>query len=210
MDYFDTYKKRVSGNGNVVGNTKTVLDGAFASSPFLEEVVINGAVYKAVITQGKDSDEKNILLPHSNLIDIGSLVIINDKQYLVTDFQGEGIYSIYPNASVELCNETVKIEFKTKEKLIGHDSKGRPIYDYIDLPPLQLPAIVEKTNVVESMNDAINIDEDRVKVTVSYRDIDSVDYFRVGDERFNIVSTDKTKSIDGVGLLILIGERSTD
>ena len=210
MDYFDTYKKRVSSKSNVVSNTKTVLDKAFTTSPFLEEVVINGATYEAIITQGRESNEKNILLPHSNLIDIGSLVFINDKQYLVTDFQGEGIYSIYPNASVELCNETVKIEFKSKEKLIGHDSKGRPIYEYIDLPPLLLPAVVEKTNVVESMNDAINIDEDRVKVTVSYRDISSVDYFRVGDERFTIVSTDKTKSIDGVGLLILIGERSTD
>ena len=210
MDYFDTYKKRVSGKSNVVSNTKTVLDKAFSSSPFLEEVVINGVTYEAIITQGKESNEKNILLPHSNLIDIGSLVIINDKQYLVTDFQGEGIYSIYPNAEVELCNETVKIEFKTKEKLIGHDSKGRPIYEYVDLSPLLLPAIVEKTNVVESMNDSINVDEDRVKVTVSYRELDNVSYFRVGNERFNIVSTDKTKSLNGVGLLILIGERSTD
>lgn len=210
MDYFDIYKKRVSGKNNVIDNTKTVLDRAFSSSPFLEEVSINGTVYEAVITQGNDSNEKNMLLAHSNLIDIGSLVIINDKPYLVTDFQGEGIYSIYPNASLELCNETVTIEFKSKESLVGHDSKGRPIYEYIDLPPLLLPAIVEKTNVVESLNDSINIDEDRVKVTVSYRDLDNVDYFRVYNERFTIVSTDKTKSINGVGLLILIGERSTD
>ena len=199
----------INTNAKLVSDGKRILKHALEHGYESEEVLIDGTPTKAIFQSkysDKDGDSRNIIA-ESGMIHRGSLVTKEDGQWLVTNLPTNN--GIYDKGILELCNAELNIQLKAVKTIIGYDPKGRPIYEYID-QPLNLPAIAVKTNVVENINDAINIDEDRVKVTISYQDLDAVEYFRVYDELYRIISRDKTKSINGVGLLILIGERSTD
>ena len=188
-------------------NAVSAFEEVLMSSPESYQIKVNG-IDDIGIVQDKDAREVKQLLTRLDTVKRGDQITYRNHEYLVLDFVDDN--KMHQSTEIRVCNEIAKFEFKTIETIVDRDSKGRPIYEYIDQPPLLLPAIVEKTNVVESLNESINIDEDRVKVTISYRDLDTAEYFKVYNEKFKIVSRDKTKSINGVGLLILIGERSAD
>ena len=199
----------INTKAKIVSDGRKILLHALENGFESEEVLIDNVPTKAILQSkysDKDGDSRNILA-ESGTIHRGSLVTKTDGIWLVTGLPTDN--GIYEKAILEMCNAEVTINLQAVKTLIGHDSKGRPIYEYID-QPINLPAIVEKTNVVESMNDSINVDEDRVKVTIPYYDLDTVNYFTVYNEKHTVMSRDKTKSLNGVGLLILIGERSTD
>ena len=198
----------INTKAKIVSDGRKILLHALENGFESEEVLIDSVPTKAIFQSkysDKDGDSRNILA-ESGTIHRGSLVTKTDGIWLVTGLPTDN--GIYEKAILEMCNAEITISLQAVKTLIGHDSKGRPIYEYID-QLINLPAIVEKTNVVESMNESINVDEDRVKITMPYRDLDTVNYFTVYNEKYTVMSRDKTKSIDGVGLLILIGERST-
>lgn len=212
LDYFDIYKKRVSGQSNTIDNSKISIDKAFSSSPFLDDkVMINGNDSSAIVTQGKNSDYKTILLQSSSQINIGDTVTISDKNYLVIDFQGEGIYSLYPTASLQLCNSNITIKSIPLPPIpVGYDDFMNPIYpdDYDPAPQeIPFPAIIEKYVVNEDTGAKIALDEDKIKATISYVDL-TIKSFWVYGEKYDVYSKDLTKVINEKGLLILYGERS--
>lgn len=213
FDYYNTYKYplRLNGNNNMknlVSSNKDIVNNNFDSSLFSETVLVDGVSYDVIQTQEKQSEDKKLLFKPDTVINKGAVVVMNNKNYLVTDFLSEGINSIYPTAQLKLCNSIYTIV--TQPKIIGYDSLDNPIYDSTSPTNTDIPCIVESSIPSDSTYQAINLPENRLKITIPYTinsEIAIDKEFNMYNATYKIKGIDYTQSINQVGLMILTGER---
>lgn len=213
MDYFDAYKKRLSlekGNKQAIDSSIQHLNRNFSDTLFADSVSVDGQLTEVIVTQGKNSHSKSILFKPNVKINVGSLVVINSKNYLTMDFQGEGIHEVYPTAYVQLCNTEITVNTNTPPPPpIGYDDYNNPIYppDYNpNAPSTPIPCIAEKGNIVEGAKGSIVFDEDKIKVTISNQEFTATE-FTVYGEVYVVKSIDRTKVINNKGILTIFGQR---
>lgn len=218
MSYLDTYRNRLqSALGNStrpsVFSSKNTIKNNFSNSLFSEKVLINNVEHEVIPTQLEKSTDKKILMMPDVKINIGEVVRMNNLNYLVTDFLGEGINEIYPTATMKLCNSTFPIQTDETSILLT-DDEGNPILDIyndeqfiaIGGEPIDVPCIVETSYSTKDDNVQLPLPDNSIKVTIQYNNSSCIalNYeFEMYDETYKISHIDKSKVINGVGLLII-------
>ena len=184
---------------------KRSINNAFKTSPSYTLVTINGLRTDAIVTNKTNFREKSILFRPDAKVEIGSLVSYKDKTYLITEFLDR---ELDPKGKIELCNATVTIDFTVpgREEFIGKDVFDNDVYEYVGESKLHLPAIAKTTLIDEERDRAVNLSEDRISVTIQYRDF-PYDKFEVYEEIYTVKGIDRTAVIDGFGLLTILGEK---
>jgi hypothetical protein len=216
MSYLDIYRQRILASGEkssdtVVNASKQTIKNNFNNSLFSESVLINGIQYDGIVTQGELSDDKKLLLMPDRQIDTGSVVELKSKFYLVMDFQSEGIYEVYPSATLKLTNSTYPIKTGSKNKeLLDYDKLGKPIYSYIYEINKNVPCIVEVGTITTDTDAQLVIPKNTMYITLQYQQSDTLVYdyeFTMYKNKYKIVDFDYTKVIGEKGILKIIAER---
>ncbi len=213
MGYLDAYITRLNANGSnssdgIIQASKRTVGNSFDNSLFSSTVLIDNVDYEVIVTQEKQSEDKKILLKPDTKVNIGAVVKMNELNYLVIDFLGDGINEIYPTATLKVCNESLLLSGEPEETQVGIDpNTGQPVFDYTDGLPISYPCIVTMTMGNENLkNQPININGDTILVTLPYFDFKE-SQIELYDETYQVKSIDKTKVINGVGLLTILGEK---
>lgn len=214
MSYVNKYRNYVTGNSK---NEKSYIRDYFDDSFYTDTVLIDDVSTKALIKHEKKSENKKlILLPESN-IDIGVSVRCGESNYLVVDFLGEGIYEVYPTATLKLCNSTFPIT-SDKTTILLRDEDGNLVLDDYDRPipievggePIDIPCVVETKYYFNNRNEQITLPEDRIMITMKYLEAEDIQInkrFSMYKSSFKITFVDYSKVINGIGVMTLTGER---
>ena len=220
MGYLDLFRQRTLSNGDkptdgIVNSTKQSIKNNFSNSLFTEKVLINGIEYDTLITQGKTSNDKKLLFIPDVQLDVGSVVELQNKSYLIMDFLGEGVNEIYPTATLKLCNSTYPIK-QNKTKTLKLDTQGKPVTDkfgdpvyiYTDGQIIDIPCIVESSIVAADENKQLPLPQGQLRVTMQYReDIKMNNTFPMYNNTYKIRNIDYTKVINNKGIMTLSVEQ---
>jgi hypothetical protein len=213
MDYIS----RINASGNTIGesnlnSTAKFIESHFADDPSYVVVKINGEDVGVRITELSPVIRGNMSLQFTRKImqlkpltvfDIGTIVIINGENWLISDFNDN---RLYPQARIDKCNSSIVINTPTENVVGENPYTHEPIIEMIAGTDIVYPCIVVKILTNESLNQPINIDRDTVLVTLPFFDFKEKE-IEVYGEKYAVKSVDKTKSMNGKGLLIILGER---
>jgi hypothetical protein len=216
-DYLNQYRERVSNSSadRLVEHTKQSFIKMFIGNPNYKVLIINGTQYETLYSQGKTSDEKSLLFTPNTKVNIGSVVEINNINYLIMDFQGEGINEIYPSATLKLCNSSIPIQ-SSKTKTLKLDAQNKPVLDKFNDPVYiysngqitNIPCIVESSIIASDENKQLPLPEGHLHVTMQYRDDVKVnDTFTMYNNSYKIRTIDYTNVIDNKGIMVLSVEQ---
>jgi len=215
MSYIGMYKSRLNASGgnlgeSVINSTKQTVKNNFNLSPFSESVLIDDVEFKAVITQGGKSKNKTLLLQPDTVIAIGSNVKVNNNNYLVMDFRGEGINEVYPTASLEICNSFFPAITDKTRVLIGYDDDKRPVYKE-ESKEIKIPCVVETTiSVNTDKTDQILLPKGSIKISMKYQKQPNIkvnSVFKMYDSEYKIEDIDYSQVINEVGIMTIYAKK---
>lgn len=214
MSYLTEYRNRLRLMGSdvktsTINSTKTSVNNAFTNSLFTDFIKVNGIQFEANITQKKESSDKQVLFRPDTKIDIGSVVEIKGKSYLVIDFIGEGINEIYPTAKLKLCNSTFPIQSNKSQILVGTDSEGRPIYQDT-YETTYLPCVVTDKLYVNNADEQLPLPEGKLLIIVQFIDFNMVkeNYeFTMYNSAYKVTSIDYTKVVNNKGYITIHADK---
>lgn len=173
-----------------------------------KDILINDVSTRGIITSKFNSDDGQIkyIMGRNEELFRGSVVDYENMKWLVTSiphFNG-----VYKKAEITICNNTLVIKDEPTEVLVGSNPHtGQPVYEYQDGAPISYPCIVTKLMENEQLkNKPININGDTINVTLPYFEFKESQIELYG-EKYQVKSIDKTKVINGIGLLTILGER---
>ncbi|STO12867.1 Uncharacterised protein [[Flavobacterium] thermophilum] len=209
---FELYKKRLLSYGNddkdvVLNNTQHMINKSFADSFGYSVVKIDDVDTEVVIVNKDDSTQKELLLRPNQTVKKGATVLIGTQYYLVTDFNGNGINQ---KAKIKLCNNFFVLKGEVTRIIVSYDIFGDPIYEEINGSSIEIPCIVETSITTDDTDEAINLPEGRIRVTIPYTEHEDVAIdkeFIMYNEKYKIIGIDHTQSINNEGLLIIHGQR---
>jgi hypothetical protein len=208
--YLDRYKSRVDQSNKLIANTKSSNLKSFEAHPFYSLVDINGIQSGVIVVQDDDkSEDKKLLLKPDTKVDIGTVVKMNELNYLTMDFLGEGINETYPTAILKVCNSTFPIQMNKTSVLVGYDSYNRPEFETVESTK-QEPCIVEPRYFFKGIVDQMTNPQDSIAVTLKYQESDSLQEnheFDMYKSRYKITFIDYSKVINGKGVVTVTGER---
>lgn len=208
---FELYKKRLLSYGNdekdaVLNNTQHMINKSFADSFGYSVVKINDIDTEVVIVNKDDSTEKELLLRPNQTVKKGAKVLIDTQYYLIIDFNGNGINQ---KAKIRLCNNTFTLKGNpitvTKTNDFGEEYEEIVSYDTIDIP-----CIVETSITIDNTDNAINLPEGHINVTIPYTEHEDIAIdkeFVMYGEKYKIIGIDYTQSINKEGLIIINGKK---
>lgn len=208
-DYLNNYRNRIQNSGNLLSSSKAVIDSQFSSHPNFKVVLIDGLSKEVIYTQGKKSEDKELLLRSGTSCDIGSVVQVNGNSYLVMDFIGEGINEIYPTAKLNLCNSTFPIQSNKTQVLVGEDSEGRPVYEDT-YETTSLPCIVADKLYVKNADEQLPLPEGKLLIIVQFIDFNMVkeNYeFTMYNSAYKVTSIDYTKVVNNKGYITIHADK---
>lgn len=181
-----------------------------------QDVLINSTVNsKVLIYQRWDANsEVKKVIGRIEDIDRGNLFRIGELDWLVTTIPEDN--KIYRKAEMRLCNSTFPIQ-SDKTQVLLTDENGNPIlndfgeeqYEWTYITE-EVPCIVESKVVSDYTNEAINLPEGRLDVTIPHRDGENVAIgkeFSMYGAVYQIGEIDYTKSMNGAGILVLKGKK---
>ncbi|MGD7047083.1 hypothetical protein FZC83_02370 [Rossellomorea marisflavi] len=215
------YRERVSRRGNslsetIITNSKISSSSQFLNSPFLQEIMIEGKPVSAVVTQGKTSSDKSVLLQPDSIATIGSVVEINSNSYIMTDFKFEGINEIYPTGTLKICNSLFPIQTNETRVLLRDefgivvtDERGRPVYT-TEIVAITTPCIVQSRYSFTSSEKQITLPDGRIEIVIKYTVSENLREgyeFEMYGENYMIANIDPTGVIDSKGILVISAER---
>lgn len=212
MNYFETYKTRLQAYGNnseeaYINGTKHVINKSFDESLFSTVIPIDDVDTDVIINQGRNSDEKIILLRPDCSTYRGAIAKIEGFNFLIIDFDRN---KVYPIAKAQICNNTFTIKGEPTQTIIGYDHRGAPIYETVQGEDFEIPCIAETRVFSATENQPINLPEGRLQVTLPYVENSALEIdkeFTMYGTNYKIINVDKTKSINGIGLIIITGQR---
>lgn len=190
-------------------NATSAFEELLVNSPEAYVVSLNAMTPLPAIVQDTGDSEKKNLLTRIDSVKRGDMIAYKGRDWLIVDYVDDN--KMNQSSEMQLCNAFISIQGNVlPPEPIEYDDWDNPIYppDYNpDEQGIPIPCIASKTNVIEDGNRAIVLEEDRIRIIIQYMDFDFSTFSVYGDE-YTVKSIDKTKSIDGKGLLIIFGERS--
>lgn len=211
MNYFDVYKKRIQLSGsNATDTSKNAtidsINRMFTEMLNYQIVKIDNVDTEVVIVNKDDSTQKELLFRPNQTVKKGATVLIGTQYYLVTDFNGNGINQ---KAKIRLCNNQLTVKGSpvtvTKTNDFGEEYEEIVSYDMIEIP-----CIVETTITFDNTDNAINLPEGRIRVTIPYTEHEDIAIdkeFVMYGENYKIMGIDYTQSINKEGLIIINGKK---
>lgn len=178
-----------------------------------KDVVINDLQTKAVITSkynNKIGELKYIFARH-NEINRGSLINYDNEYWLVTTIPNNN--GVFKKGEIQLCNSTFPIQ-TDKTSILLTDEQGNPILNiYGDEQfiisggePINIPCIVETSYSTKDNNIQLPLPDNSIKVIIQYNNSPKLKLnyeFEMYGEKYTIVHIDRSKVINGIGLLII-------
>lgn len=209
---FDLYKKRLLSYGNderdvVLNNTKNIINNSFTNSFGYSVVKINDVDTEVIVVNKDDSTQKELLIRPGQTVKKGATVLVGTQYYLVTDFNGNGINQ---KAKIKLCNNTFTLKGSKIQTIVEYNDFGEPIYDETNTSDILIPCIVETSITIDNTDNAINLPEGRINITIPYTEHEDIAIdkeFVMYGEKYKIMSIDYTQSINKEGLIIINGKK---
>lgn len=202
---------------NINYNDKILHDGKLIFESGLEgfeayEISVNDASSKALITSkysSGDGTQKNII-GKLDEIERGNIITINatNERWLIISKPEDN--KIYRKATIQLCNSTYLLPGTITKVQSGINDFGDPIYEFVESDPTPLPCIAETTISSDDTDEAINLPEGQLQITISFTEHDDIKEgknFKMYGSDYQIIGIDHTKSIDGIGLLVFKGKK---
>lgn len=214
VKYYSDYKKYLdlpndtSKNQNIE-EAKQLFLSNFDDALVTEIISVDEGEFEVMLKHEKKGENKKVIFKPNTRIDIGSVIKFKENVFLAIDFLGDGIYEVYPTATLKICNSTFPIESDKTEVLIGYDDYGRPEYDYQILTKDE-PCIVETKYYFNNRNEQITLPEDRVMISMKYQKATNIatnKEFDLYESRFRITFIDYSQVINGKGIMTITGER---
>lgn len=211
-NYIEKYKMflRTDSNDSIISINKDLVNDNFNQALFTEYVVVDDIEQTAIVKQKKKSEDKNIIFKPDTKLNIGSIVEWKNKPYLIIDFLGEGIYEMYPTATVKLCNSAYPIKLNKTETIVGHNQLGKPISKDVYEIDKQEPCVVEMGIITTSTDKQLVIPNNQILVTIKYQQSDTLKEnheFTMFNNKYKIIHIDYTKVINEKGIIKITAER---
>lgn len=180
-------------------------------------VAPNGDFSKNFLTniqvfQRYDSNGTSIkLIGRISEIERGNYVSFDNQTWLVTTKPEDN--GAFRKAIAELCSSCYYLKENDKKELVGIDKWGAPIYDIVEGQVVELPVvprILNTTSTQVDVNQPINLLDGNILVTMPYRESDKLKHnelFTMYGEKYRIIRIDPSESINGIGLLRIVGDR---
>lgn len=164
---------------------------------FFQKVDADGEAYKIIGRIGE--------------IERGNYILYDNQTWLVvTKPEDNGTYR---KADIYLCSSVLPLKENDKDIIVGLDEYGRPITETIAGEVAMMPCVPKlndaSTSIAES-NKPINLLDNQILVTIPYRESISIAYderFAMYNDTYRIIRIDYSKSINGIGIIKLLGER---
>lgn len=230
MSYLDDYLARMNVNGNTIAEsqfntTAQFINAHFAESPLYRVVQINGAdmgvqlqdissVTRSATVSLVQNVLKFMLLKPNESVNIGDLVSMENEidqiieYWLVSDFISDN--PLYPKAKIERCNYTLQLKTGETKTLVGHDTLNRPVYNTTPIYT-NVQCILRNTVSTIGLNQAINLPQGQVLLTVQYNDIsrsiNENDNLELYGKQYKVVGFDYTSIVQVTGCLMILAER---
>jgi hypothetical protein len=184
-----------------------MINKSFADSFGYSVVKIDDVDTEVIIINKNDSTQKELLLRPNQTVKKGATVLIGIQYYLVVDFNGNGINQ---KVKIKLCNNTFALKGSTTEVIVDYNDFGEPITEIISSGDIILPCIVETKILDDQIDEAINLPEGRINVTIPYTEHEDIAIdkeFIMYGEKYKIIGIDYTQSINKEGLIIINGKK---
>lgn len=215
MSFLDIHRKRTNAQGNgyketVVNASKANMERLFSTSLECKKVILDGVEQDAIVNKGKTINDKKFLFRPSSTVKVGSFVDLNEQKYLIIDVTMD-INEIYPFAISKLCNTSFELEGETTVVVIGTDPRtGRPVEEITESSPIILNCVAEKTVFRSTTDEAINLPEGQILITIPYIEHKSIAESQKIDlynDTYQIIDVDDTESINKTGVRKLTAKR---
>lgn len=192
---------------------KTLLD-SFADHPSYYDVLVNGENYGARISNEKkanqfttyQSDQLTFLFPSDTQLDMGDVVTLKNKSYILYDENESEIYPAYYSIKI---NGSIKLQTGVEKVQTGTDRAGRPINEetpiYADYPCFI--AVNARNNEFTELGGRINPIAGRMTVLLPHvenRRFREAMYIYYRDERYQIITVDESRATEDKGVYSLI------
>ncbi|MCP1159441.1 hypothetical protein [Bacillus infantis] len=208
MDFKERYLTRLNNTVSNLDKSKYGLSMKFETSPSYKLVKVNGIDTDSIVYTDSQYDEQTIIFKPDSIVDIGSVVEFNEKQYLLISFFES---DLTPKGELKLCNSALPIQSGKTRVLIGHHPRtGEPIYDWVEGEEKLVPCVTETKYSIREDNDKIPIPDGTMLVTMQYQESLPIQHnfeFSMYDERYKVLNVDKTKVLNGKGIIVITAER---
>jgi hypothetical protein len=211
MSYFDAYRNRLlsqgsSGKKAVENATINLVIKNFSASFGYKIVKVDQVDTDVIYSNGKDHVDGELLFKPQYVPVIGSIVEIDTAKYLIVDTKK---HEIYPTAEIKLCNSNFPLP--GEQVCTEHTNDfGETYEECVSSSPIELPCIVENFFYKDGTNEAINLAKGQINVTMSYFENENIAInkeFIMYSTRYKITDIDYTKSLNGIGLIVLKAEK---
>jgi hypothetical protein len=204
-------------HGNIDLKEKLKRDGTELFNLTLEEgynshdIKIDGNEVKAVIYNkyANKNGSMYYLFTLCNQYKKGSLIEWDNEMWLVLSRPESN--EVYDKAEMQLCNTSFELEGEITQVLIGNDPRtGKPIYETTESSPIQLYCVAEKTVFKSTTDEAINLPEGQILITVPYMEHKSIsenEEIELYNATYQIIDVDDTESINKTGIRKLTAKR---
>lgn len=183
MSKFESFRARMGINGEthqeaMMNSTKRKVRNYIMNSPSKTEVEVfslehigegelildSQGIRDAIVSDKETFYKRTILFPPDEGIEIGTYLRYKDKYYLTTDISDvEG----YPQAFVDYCNYSLRLEGRETKELVGRDSAGRPQYK-IDRAEYYIPAYITSKIYTVLNNSPVPLPTGSIMIYIPY------------------------------------------
>ncbi|MEM5592744.1 hypothetical protein AAHH67_15245 [Niallia circulans] len=182
----------------------------FDGSYFTKQVIVDNVEYIAMVKQEKKDEDKKLIFKPDVKVNKGSVVTIGDLYYLINNFLGDGVYEIYPTATLKQCNSFFPAITDKTRVLIGRDDDGRPVYEEVE-QKVNVPCIVEPSISINTDKvDQLLLPKGSIKISLKYAkymNINSNDKFEMYGNRYEIEDIDYSKVINEIGIMVIYAKK---
>lgn len=179
-------------------------------SPERYTVEIDGVATDVIIQSSNiKNDDERIMLSSIGLVKRGQIVVYKDQSWIVLSVLDDN--KVHQTCILKQCNAQYKLSGQTQRTEVSRDPMGRPVYEDVPVTPDKfIPCFAEyKVYFLDNRN-PINVPSNNITITLPYiehKDVTMNANFEVFGEDYVVINVDRTKSINGVGLLVLTGQR---
>lgn len=194
----------VNFNDKVINDGNLILDKSLIHDAVIQDVPEKVLIYDKF--SNDDGTKKNIVAKVGKL-KRGYVVQFNNHDWIVISLPENNV--IYEKAVIKLCNSKLLMKGNpvtvTKINDFGEEYEEVVSYDSIEVP-----CIVETKILDDQIDEAINLPEGRIDVTIPYTEHEDIvidKEFEMYSEKYKIIGIDYTQSINKEGLMIINGKK---
>ena len=211
MQDFSNYHK-INLNNKIEKDSKFILDRQLQGYAGIDVLVNQEKESRILRYQRTDANGSSYKIAgYKEDIERGNLITLDNEIYLITSKPEDN--RVYKKAIMTLCQTFLPLVTEGEERFDGLDKLGRPVYTVTESTTELIPCVVEVSQSLSTtveINDAINLLENQIRVTIPYRQHPSLNYnerFNLYRDNYRIIRINDTEQINGVGILSITGER---